>query len=126
MANDVITAKANYSRDGKMSQIRVTVSDQISALTFLSPSDSCDISKPPENDSSLSEVLERSILSGDYISMSSFEQAKRLRTRKPLKVMPMVTSQSKCHFDRSCNQSVITSIFTVKILFRIQKKKKVC
>ena len=97
MANDVITAKANYSRDGKISQIRVTVSDQISALTFLSPSDSCDISEPPENDSSLSEVLERSILSGDYISMSSFEQAKRLRTRKPLKVMPMVTSQSKCH-----------------------------
>ena len=67
MANDVINAKANYSRDGKMSQIRVTVSDQISALTFLSPSDSCDNSEPSENDSSLSEVLERSILSGDYI-----------------------------------------------------------
>ena len=80
-----------------MSQIRVTVSDQISALTFLSPSDSCDNSEPPENDSSLSEVLERSILSGDYISMSPFEQAKRLRTRKPLKVIPKVTSQSKRH-----------------------------
>ena len=88
MANNVITAKANYSRDGKMSQIRVTVGDQISALTFLSPSDSCDNSEPPENDSSLSEVLERSILSGNYIQMSSFEQAKRLRTRKPLKVSP--------------------------------------
>ena len=35
----------------------MTVSDQISALTFLSPSDSCDNSEPPENDSSLSEVL---------------------------------------------------------------------
>ena len=80
-----------------MSQIRVTVSEQISALTFPSPSDSCDDSEPPGNDSSLSEVLERSILSGDYISMSPFEQAKRLRTRKPLKVMPMVTSQSKRH-----------------------------
>ena len=67
LANNLITAKANYSRDGKMSQIRVTVSEQISALTFPSPSDSCDDSEPPGNDSSLSEVLERSILSGDYI-----------------------------------------------------------
>ena len=50
-----------------MSQTWVTVSDQISTLTFLSPSDSCDISEPPGNDSSLSEVLDRSILSGNYI-----------------------------------------------------------
>ena len=63
--NNLITAKANYLRDGKMSQIRVTVSDQMSALTFLSPSDSCNNFKPPESDSLLSEVLERSILSGD-------------------------------------------------------------
>ena len=80
-----------------MSQTFVTVSDQISTLTFLSPSDSCGISEPPGNDSSLSEALDRSILSGNYISMSSFEQAKRLRTHKLLKVIPMVTSQSKRH-----------------------------